>query len=243
MTSGNVAHKIKLFIADAQFLFRQGLISVLSDQADIEVCGEANSEEELISKISSTIPDILLLGIGLPPGNNLNLVRKLRKTLPTVAIVIMTPNCDDNELFEFVKAGAAGYLIRDTDSKDLVDMIRKAASGTYPINDQLLSRPHVARKVLNQFQELTFSKEIESLVSPLTAKETEILNYVAQGYLNKQIAGHLNVGEQTIKNHVTSILRKLDANARTEAVVKALGRGIISFKLYPGSKPDLFRRK
>jgi DNA-binding NarL/FixJ family response regulator len=109
----------------------------------------------------------------------------------------------------------------------MLSNIRKAAGGGHPINDTFLTQPKVAQKVLEQFQELSWGREIEDFVSPLSPRETEILSYMARGYLNKQIADTLNISEQTIKNHVPSILRKLDANARTQAVVTAIKRGLI----------------
>ena len=117
-------------------------------------------------------------------------------------------------------------LNKETTPDQLIDTIRRVAHGQYPINESLITRPSVANKVLQQFQEL--SLQSETVISPLTRRETEVLDYIAQGYLNKQIAAELDISEQTIKNHVTSILRKLNANARTEAVVLALKQGIIT---------------
>ena len=110
----------------------------------------------------------------------------------------------------------------------LVSIIRRVARGEHPINESLTARPQIAEQVLQQFQELSWRSESEPFISPLTSRESEILDYIAQGYLNKQIAIALSISEQTIKNHVTSILRKLNANARTEAVVIAIKQGIIS---------------
>jgi len=109
-----------------------------------------------------------------------------------------------------------------------VDTIRRVARGEHPINESLTTRPKLAEQVLHQFQELSWRSETEDFLSPLTPREKEILDYIAQGYLNKQIAAELDISEQTIKNHVTSILRKLNANARTEAVVIAIKQGLIS---------------
>ena len=229
----NPDNKIKIVIGDTQSLFRLGVVSTLSHEADFIIEGEASSKEELIDKVIHTIPDVVLLDINLPTGNNLDLIKKIKKILPTVAIVVITPHIDGEELFEVIKSGASGYLNRDVDANELIKVIRKAGSGEYPITDTFASQPVVASKVLHQFQQLAQGKEIESFISPLTSRETEILNHVAHGNSNRQIAVQLNVSENTIKNQITCIFRKLDANARTEAVWKALERGIISFKLYP----------
>jgi DNA-binding NarL/FixJ family response regulator len=225
--------KIKVLIADVMPMFRQGIRSVLDQEPDIEVCGEAGSSQDLLSNVSSLTPDVVLLDISLSPDSGFELARAIKQQLPSTAIVITTPQSSNDELFEAIKARAAGYLNRDVGSDELIDTVHKAASGGHPINDTFLSRPKVAKQVLEQFQELSWGKELESFVSPLTPRETEILSYMAQGFLNKQIAVSLNISEQTIKNHITSILRKLDANARTQAVVTAIRRGLIS--LSPGS--------
>jgi two-component system response regulator DegU len=227
--------KIKVLIADQQPLFRGGIRAVLSQESDIEVCGEVESDKELLAICGNIVPDVILLDINLPPDNGLYLAKAIKQQLPSVAMVIVTPQTNNDELFEAIKARAAGYLNRDVPSRELLDTIRKAATGGHPINDTFLARPKVAKQVLEQFQELAWGKELESFVSPLTPRETEILSYMAQGYLNKQIAISLNISEQTIKNHITSILRKLDANARTQAVVTAIRRGLIT--LSPGMQP------
>ncbi len=229
----NPDNKIKVVIGDIQPLFRLGVISTLSHEADIIIEGEASSKEGLIDKVTGIIPDVVLLDINLPPGNNLILIKKIKQLLPTVAIIVITPHIDGEELFEVIKAGASGYLNREVNANELINVIRKAGSGEYPITDMFVSQPKVAGKVLYQFQQLAQGKEIEPFISPLTSREIEILNCMARGNSNKQIAVLLDVSEQTIKNQVTSIFRKLDANARTEAVWKGLERGIISFKLYP----------
>ena len=219
--------KTRVLIADQQSLFRQGIRSVLMKEPDIEVCGEVDSGQEVLTVASVLLPDVILLDIDLPPGG-LDLTKAIKRQLPQVAVVVISPQSSNEELFEVIKARAAGYIYRDIESGELIDNIRKSANGGHPINDTFLSRPQVAQKVLEQFQELSWGKELESLVSPLTPRETEILSYMAQGFLNKQIAVTLNISEQTIKNHITSILRKLDANARTQAVVTAIKRGLIT---------------
>jgi len=220
--------KIKVVIADQQPLFRQGIRSSLSQIADIEICGEAGSNNELLSSLNSLYPDVVLLDIDLSADSNLDLAIAVKQQLPSVAVILLTPQPNDDELFQAIRSRAAGYLRRDVSSDELVTTIHKAAAGQHPINETLLAQPQVADKVLQQFQDLSWGKGVEAFVSPLTPRETEILTYMAQGYFNKQIAAALNISEQTIKNHITSILRKLDANARTEAVVTAIKRGLIN---------------
>ena len=140
----------------------------------------------------------------------------------------ITSDPNDAQLFQALKAQAAAYLSKEVTADQLATIVRRVARGEHPINESLTTRPKVAEQVLFQFQELSWRSEAEAFISPLTPRETEILNHIAQGYLNKQIAFKLGISEQTIKNHVTSILRKLNANARTEAVVVAIKQGLIS---------------
>lgn len=220
--------KIRVLIADQQPIFRQGIRAALAKMTDIDICGEVSTGNELVSAINSLVPDVVLLDISLPSAEGTNLAKTIKQQLPSVAVILFTPHPDDDELFDAIKSRVAGYLPRDVSSEELATTIRRAAAGEHPINDTFLAHPRVANKVLQQFQDLSWGKGVESFVSPLTPRETEILTYMAKGYLNKQIAEALFISEQTIKNHITSILRKLDANARTEAVVTALKRGLIT---------------
>jgi len=222
--------KIRVFIADQQPLFRRGIASALSSATDMEVCGDASLNDNLVSTIEAAAADVVLLDIVHPSLAGLEVARHLKQYLPTVAIVLLTPQPDDNQLFQAIKARVSAYLNREATADELLTAIRQVAAGQYPINESFISNPNVAERILNQFRDLSWGKGVEPLTSPLTPRETEVLNYMAQGYLNKQIASILSISEQTIKNHVTSILRKLDANVRTEAVVTALRKGYISLE-------------
>jgi two-component system response regulator DegU len=220
--------RIKVLVADQQPLFRQGVRASLSPVNDMEICGEVTSGSDLISAISTLYPDVVLLDIELSHTDGMDLAKAVKQLLPSVAVILLSPQPNDDELFQAIKSRVAGYLKRDISSNELVTTIRRAAAGEHPINDTFLAQPKVAHQVLEQFQNFSWGKGAESFVSPLTPRETEILTYMAQGYFNKQIAIELNISEQTIKNHITSILRKLDANARTQAVITALKRGFIT---------------
>jgi DNA-binding NarL/FixJ family response regulator len=220
--------KIRVLIADQQPLFRQGVRSTLNQIADLDICGEVDSNNELISAISTLYPDVVLLDIEMASDEGMDLAKAVKQLLPSAAVILLSPQPNDDELFQAIKSRVAGYARRDISSNELVTIIRRAAAGEHPINDTFLSQPKVAHKVLEQFQNFSWGKGAESFVSPLTPRETEILTYMAQGFFNKQIALELSISEQTIKNHITSILRKLDANARTQAVITALKRGFIT---------------
>jgi two-component system, NarL family, response regulator DegU len=223
-----INERIRVLIAEQQPMFRRGITSVLTRETDIELVGEAVNAAEVMDKLNTLVPSILLLDITISPNSGLDLARNIKQLYPSISVIILTPQSSNEELFDVIKVHAAGYLERDVNPEELLSNIRKCASGVYPINDTFVSHPEVAQQVLEKFQELSWGKELEQYVSPLTPRETEILNYMAQGYFNKQIAQTLSISEQTIKNHITSILRKLDANARTEAVIKAISIGLIN---------------
>jgi len=221
-------NKIRVIIVSQQSLFRQGIEHSLASIEDIEISGAAEVNDEVLSAIDTLPPDVALMDIDGPSDSGLTLARRIKQRSPNIAVVVLTSNPSDAQLFQALKAQAVAYLNKEITADQLVDIVRRVAHGEHPINESLTTRPKVAEQVLHQFQELYWRSEAEGLISPLTPREKEILDYIAQGYLNKEIAIELGISEQTIKNHVTSILRKLNANARTEAVVIAIKQGLIS---------------
>ncbi len=220
---------IKVWIFSQQPLYRRGMVNTFADTETIEVAGEARLTEKLSQIIEVMPPDVAIVDIDSALESGINLANRIRQITPSTAIIVMASSTSDEQLFEVIKSQAAAYLSKDIDSNGLIEIVKRVAGGEHPINDNLGSRPKVAAHILNQFQELYQQQEVENLISPLTTRETEIVEYMSKGFANKQIAAKLNISEQTIKNHVTSILTKLDANARTEAVVKAIKRGLIPF--------------
>ena len=221
-------NKIRVVIISQQSLFRQGIEHSLSGTEDMEISGAAEVNDKVLSEIDTLPPDVALVDIDGPSDEGLALARKIRQRSPNIAVVVLSSNPSDAQLFQALKAQAVAYLNKKVTADELVKIARRVTHGEHPINESLTARPKVAEQVLHQFQELSWRSEAEGFISPLTPREKEILNYIAQGYLNKQIAAELDISEQTIKNHVTSILRKLNANARTEAVVVAIKQGLIS---------------
>ena len=211
-----------------QSLFQQGVEHSFSDVEDIAISGITGVSDEVLSAIDNLPPDVALVDIDGPSDSGLELARKIKQRSPNIGVIVLTSTPDDNQLFQVLKAQAVAYLSKEVTGDQLVEIVRRVARGEHPINESVTTRPKVAEHVLQKFQELSSRAEAEAFISPLTPRETEILQYIAQGYLNKQIAAELGISEQTIKNHVTSILRKLNANARTEAVVVAIKQGLIS---------------
>jgi len=221
--------KIVVTIVDKQALFRVGVCHALSQQPDFEVFDCAPNENP-IALIEANPPDVLLLDIDYPSLSGLELARKIALHYPTTKVIILTYKPDDKQLFEIIKAGAVDYLDKSITAQELTKSIRQVVLGEYPINDSVLARPKVAEHLLKQFQSIhnINGKTIDTIVAPLTSRETQILNYIANGNSNKQIAHILQISEQTIKNHVSNILRKLNANDRAHAVVLAIRYGWIS---------------
>ncbi|MFH0942503.1 MAG: response regulator transcription factor [Chloroflexota bacterium] len=220
--------KIQVFLVDNNSLFRKGLKQAFTEVDDIELAGEAELDSRAPEMVADLSPEVVLVDIGLPLFIGLDLARQITRHSPAIAVVVLTPYEDDEQLFQTVKSGAIGYLSKEAKAEDIISMVRRIRRGERPINEIVLDRPHVAEKVLKQFQDISLlGRAMETLATPLTPRELEILSYVAQGYMNKQVAYKLSISEQTIKNHITSILRKLDANDRTQAVVMAMHYGWI----------------
>jgi two-component system response regulator DegU len=221
-------NKIQVIIVSQQVLFRQGIEHSLSRMKDIQVTATSELTDEVLTIVDNMPPAVALVDIDSVSDVGLKLARKIKQRMPTIGVVVLASSPDDGQLFHALKAQASAYLSKEVTAKELADTIRRVANGEHPINESLTTRPRLAEQVLQQFQELSWRSEAEAFIAPLTPREMQILNYIAQGYLNKQIAAELDISEQTIKNHVTSILRKLNANARTEAVVVAIKQGLIT---------------
>jgi DNA-binding NarL/FixJ family response regulator len=229
LSSGGIkVDRITVFVVDRQTLYRHGIRQGLTASKDIEVVGDCAPGPEALALVEAFTPNVVLLDVDLPLLRGLDLGRQITTRCPRVIVVALTASPDDDQLFQAIKSGAVAYLSKDISADELAGAVRRIVHGERPINESLLGRPRVAEQVLRQFQDVSLmGKAMETLATPLTPRETETLKYVAEGYSNKQIAHVLGISEQTIKNHITSILDKLDANDRTHAVVLALRQGWI----------------
>jgi len=216
--------KTRVMIINEQEFFRAGVNQLLSQQPDLEVV-EYDPSKDPFELIEANLPDVALLGSDLATLSGMELGRKITRLYPNTKVIMLSPNPNDEELFEIIKTAAVACLNKKASAEELVSTIRRAKNGEYPINESL-ARPTVAKQVLKQFQDIaSISKAMEAVAAPLTKREAQILNYIAQGNSNKQIAYILDISEQTIKNHVSSILRKLNANDRAHAVALAMRNG------------------
>ncbi len=225
---GRQLDKITVMIVDKQTFFRVGVRQALSQQPDFEIM-DSDPQDDPLELMETHCPDVLLLDIDFPSLSGLKLGRKIVRRYPNTRLIMLSPHLDNGELFEVIKSGAVAYLDKNTTADDLASTIRQACRGEYPINDSLLAKPRVAEHVLRQFQDIVaMGNTMATITAPLTSRETQILTYIADGNSNKQIAHILDISEQTIKNHVSSILRKLNANDRAHAAVLAIRHGWIS---------------
>jgi DNA-binding NarL/FixJ family response regulator len=228
---------IKLLIVDDHPLFRQGVRWALSDEDDITIVGEMASGEAALEWIdnagSAQEPNVMLVDLNLPGISGLDVTRQVRRQYPGIGVVMLSMHESDEQAFNALRAGAAAYRSKDVKPQSLVEILRRVARGEYVINDVVLEEPRVASRVLTQFRNLpqAVSATPEAadfpIFTPLSDREIEVLERIAAGGSNKEIADSLGISTQTVKNHISSILRKLSLNDRTQAVLFALRRGWI----------------
>ena len=226
---------IRVIIIDEQPLFREGIRATLQRMGDCAIAGEATAMGDVLEIVRTCNPDVALIDAGLTLSDPLEIARQMRYLAPRIAIIILTPSKDEERLFQAIKVGAAAYFTRDITPDELVDAIRKVSHGEYLIDEDVLAKPELATRVLDTFRKMgsTVEEEVveeedgKNIYSPLSSREVEILDYIARGNSNKEIAKSLKISDQTVKNHITSILKKLSVNDRTAAVVHALRHGWI----------------
>jgi DNA-binding NarL/FixJ family response regulator len=220
--------KIRILIVDDHVLFRRGIGGTLAGEDDFEVVGEADGSRTAIDLALEMSPDIILMDSSLPAPGGIETTQRIKRELASTGIIILAAAEDEDDLFGAIKAGAAAFVLKDVAPDDLVTVIRRVAAGEYLINDDVFTKPSVASRVLKEFRELAvYGQEAAPIFAPLSPREVQILDNIAQGMTNKQVAYALSISEQTVKNHMSSILRKLSVNDRTQAVVYAMRQGWI----------------
>jgi DNA-binding NarL/FixJ family response regulator len=225
---GIAADRIRILIVDDHALFRGGISQVLSKEREFDIVGEAADGRAALEMAGMVSPSIVLMDLSLPSPGGLETTQRIRREFPAIAVVVMAQDEDEESLFASIKAGAAAFVIKDISPEDLIHVIRRVAQGEFLINDKVFSKPAVASRVLKEFRELAvYGQEAQPIFAPLSPREVEILDNIAQGMTNKQVAYALSISEQTVKNHMSSILRKLAVNDRTQAVVYAMRQGWI----------------
>src|SRR5690606_15534385 len=227
---------ITVVIAADQPLRREGLARILATEPGIEVVGEAGSADEALAKVEELRPDVVLMDISMP-GGGLMATREISQRFPDTGVIILTIHDDEQYLYELVRAGAKGYLVKDSEPRRVVEAIRHVhAGGSY-------LPPDLMDKVLGEFRRLqegggTARERPRTGAEALTARELEILQLIVEGRSNAQIAAALYISEKTVKNHITNILRKLDLHDRTQAAVFALRHGLAKRDGGPAGGPE-----
>ncbi len=219
---------LRVVLADAQKLALVGMQQVLAAESDIEVVATCADGEEAIAKVLELEPDVLIVDARMPRLSGVKVTQRTKRELPNVGVIVLTDADEEQVLLEATKAGASAYLTKDCDPAELVDTIRRVRAGQFTINEKVFSRPAVASKVLQEFRQLSvYGPGSSNVFAPLSPREVQILDNIAQGRTNKEVAYALAISEQTVKNHMSSILRKLSVNDRTQAVVYAMRQGWI----------------
>lgn len=214
--------KVRVLLADDHSLFREGIRSLLEDQDDIEIVGEAEDGLEAVSLTMELKPTVILMDINMPVVDGVEATRTILKDdEEAVGIIILTMYPQDEYVFEALKAGAKAYLLKDTRSKRLLEVIRMVHKGHAVIDTDMTTR------LLNEFRRLADKEENTPKLQPLTDQERRILTLVAAGASNKDIAADLNLSERTIKNYLSVIFQKLQVNNRTEAAIRAVRDGLV----------------
>jgi DNA-binding NarL/FixJ family response regulator len=221
--------KIRVLLADDHHLFREGMATILNSQIDFEVVGEASDGLEALIKARELAPDLILMDVGMPGCDGLEATQRIKQELPDVTIVMLTVRDEDDKLFQAIRNGAQGYLLKSIRSQEMLALLRGAVRGEAAIT------PPLGGRMLEEFRRVGRRAAMDpaETSAALTAREQEVLGLVAAGATNKEIAETLNVSIHTVKSHMRKILAKLQLDRRQEAASFALREGLI-----PPSRQD-----
>jgi len=222
----NGNERLKVLVVDDHALFRRGLQMVLKSEGDIEVVGEAADGNEAVEKAQETMPDVILMDVRMPHRSGIEATQQIKDLLPHVKILMLTISDEEADLYEAIKAGASGYLLKEISIDEVADAIRSVSAGQSRLS------PSMAAKLLQEFAAMSKrAAEARQLPAPrLTDREMEVLRLVAQGLNNRDIARDLFISENTVKNHIRNILEKLHLHSRMEAVVYAVREKLLEIK-------------
>ena len=217
--------KIRVLLVDDHTLFREGMKALLSRQEFIEIIGEAGSGAEGIKKTLELDPDVVLMDLNMPDITGVEALKKILEAKPHMRVLILTVSEDDEDLFNAVRAGAMGYLLKNVESERLISSVQQVAQGEATVSGALTD------KIFSEFRAMSSGSRLKDRASPgdiLSKREKEILIHISKGESNKEIAHSLFIAESTVKIHVQNILRKLNLNSRVQAAVYAVEQGLAS---------------
>lgn len=225
MAEGNGEREvIRILIADDQALFRQAIKTVLNAEPDLDLVAEASDGEEAVAMAEEQVPDVVLMDVRMPKLSGIEAARRLKDILPTTKVVMLTVSDEEEDLFDAIKAGASGYLLKDIDPSAVADTVRHIHSG------QSMLSPSMASKLLSEFATISKRTDERPYHPRLTEREMEVLRLVAQGMTNREIGKELHISENTVKNHIRNILEKLHLNSRMEAVIYAVREKLLELE-------------
>jgi DNA-binding NarL/FixJ family response regulator len=218
---------IRILIAEDHPLFGQGLRRVLNLEPDLEVVAEVQDGEAAIKSVRAVQPDVVLMDINMPKVNGLQATQEIKATHEDVAVIILTAYDDEEQMIFALRTGASAYFVKDVAPDELIAAIRTVREGRFVVNGQVLANTaELMQWLVTWYNERAwFDGSTPGVLMPLSAREMEILELIVRGASNKMIAATLSISQQTVKNHMSSIFRKLAVNDRTEAAVVALRRG------------------
>jgi DNA-binding NarL/FixJ family response regulator len=223
---GRLPQTLRVLIVDDHALFRRGLLMVLRQEADMEVVGEAEDGYDAVQKAQELMPDVVLMDVRMPKRSGIEATREIRELLPHVKILMLTISDEEADLYDAIKAGASGYLLKEISIEEVAEAIRSVHSGESQLS------PSMASKLLTEFAAMSKrADEQQQLVAPrLTEREMDVLRLVAKGLNNRDIGQELLISENTVKNHIRNILEKLHLRSRMEAVVYAVREKLLEIK-------------
>ena len=215
---------IRVLLADDHTLFRKGIRTLLEQMPDIEIVGEAADGGEAVSRAEELVPDVILMDIKMPEISGIEATRCILQENPHIGVILVTMFDDPESVFSGMRAGARGYVLKEAEPQELMRAVEAAYRG------EVILCPIIARKVLDHFAREPEGKQPGVTYGQLTRRELEVLQLAADGLVNKEIAGRLTVSEKTVKNHIANIFSKLQVNDRTQAVLFALRKGLVSMR-------------
>lgn len=210
------AEPVRVVVVDDQELFRRGLTMLLAAEEDIEVVGEAGDGPAAVALAATTVPDVVLMDVRMPKGSGIEACVEIKQVAPSAKIIMLTVSDEEGDLYDAVKSGASGYLLKDSSIDEVAQAVRVVADG------QSLISPSMAVKLMEEFKQLARADRDQVPTPRLTDRELEVLRKVAEGLNNREIAKQLFISENTVKNHVRNILEKLQLHSRMEAVMYAV---------------------
>ncbi|MGN6253318.1 MAG: response regulator [Marmoricola sp.] len=219
--AASTSSKVRVVLVDDQELFRRGLTMLLGVEDDIDVVGEAGDGVSAVTLAEQVVPDVVLLDVRMPKDSGLEACIRIKERVPSTRIIMLTVSDEEKDLYESVKNGASGYLLKDSSIEEVAQAIRVVAEG------QSLISPSMAIKLIDEFKEMARGDRDQALTPKLTDRELQVLRLVAKGLNNRDAAKELFISENTVKNHVRNILEKLQLHSRMEAVLYAVRENLL----------------